>query len=142
MEQVIAKSKYVHVGPRKLRLVADKVRGLKAQEAQVFLENLNKTTAEPILLVLKQGIGNAVGNFNLQKDSLKIKSLQIGEGPMYKRMDKAHRSFRWGTVQKRTSHIRMVLEGEQEVKKQIQKQAKKAKPVVKKTKGGKNGTKS
>ena len=78
------------------------------------MENLNKKAAKTILLTLKQGIGNAVGNFNLKKESLKIKVLEIGEGPMYKRMDKSHRSFRWGTIHKRTAHVRMILEGEKE----------------------------
>ena len=118
-------------------MVADQVRGLKAEEARVLLENLNRRAAKSILLVLKQGIGNAVNNFNLPKESLKIKSLEIGEGTRYKRMDKSHRFFRWGTVEKKTAHIKMVLEGEEvEVKKE--KKAKKEKTVKKaKTKKGK-----
>jgi len=110
--EVIAKSKFIRQSPRKLRLVAKPLCGLKATEALAILENLNKRAAGPLLLVLRQAIGNAVNNFNLKKESLKIKSLEIGEGPRYKRTDKSHRAFRWGTIQKRTSHIRLILEGE------------------------------
>lgn len=115
--EVIAKSTFIRQSPRKLRLVADQIRGLKAEEALTILENLNKQAAKPILLTLKQGIGNAVNNFNLKKEELKIKNLEIGEGPRYKRMDKSHRFFRWGTIQKRTAHIKVVLEGEEKEKK-------------------------
>ncbi len=114
--EIIAKSKYVRQSPRKLRLVADLLRGLPAQEAQVLLANLNRAAAKPVLLVLKQGVGNAVNNFQLKKETLKVKTLEIGEGPRYKRMDKSHRFFRWGTIQKQTAHIRLVLEGEKENK--------------------------
>jgi large subunit ribosomal protein L22 len=124
--EVVARSKYVRQSPRKIRLVADQVRGMEAEKAVILLKNLNKKAALPILLVLKQGIGNATGNFGLQKGSLKIKDLQINEGPRYKRMDKSHRAFRWGAILKRTAHIRMVLEGKEE---------KKEAPKVKEVKG-------
>lgn len=116
--EIIAKSTFVRQSPRKLRLVADQIRGLKVKEAVTILENLNKRAAKPILLTLKQGVGNAVNNFNLKKEDLKIKSLEIGEGPRYKRLDKSHRAFRWGTIQKRTAHIRMALEGKKVKSKQ------------------------
>lgn len=115
--EVIARSKFVRLSPRKLRLVAEAIRGLKVIEAQSILDNLNNAGAKPISLTLKQAIGNAVNNFKLKKDGLKIKSLEIGQGPSYKRMDKSHRVFRWGTIQKKTAHIRMVLEGEKEEEK-------------------------
>lgn len=134
--EVVAKSSFVRQSPRKLRLVADQIRGLKADEAVAILKNLRKQAAKPILLTLKQGIGNAINNFNLKKENLVIKSLQVGEGPRYKRLDKSHRAFRWGTIQKRTAHIRMVLEGEKE------KEKKPAFTKVTAGKGEKHGTKS
>jgi large subunit ribosomal protein L22 len=128
--QIVAKSKYIHQSPRKLRLVAGQVRGLGAKEAEILLKNLNKRAALPILLVLKQGVGNAVNNFQLNQSSLKVKALEVGEGPRFKRQDKSHRAFRWGTIQKKTAHIRMVLEGEKE-KVKPKKTALKKKPASK-----------
>jgi len=138
MPEVVAKSTFIRQSPRKLRLVADQIRGLKVEEAVTLLENLRKRAARPILLTLKQGVGNAVNNFNLKKEGLKIKSLEIGEGPRYKRMDKSHRAFRWGTIQKRTAHIRMILEGE-ELKEQ---KTKKLRPRRGEAEGGQKNKKT
>jgi len=139
--EIVAKSTFIRQSPRKLRLVADQIRGLKAEKAVTILENLNKRAAGPILLTLKQGIGNAVNNFNLKKEDLKIKNLEIGEGPRYKRTDKSHRAFRWGTIQKRTAHIKMILEGEEEKEKKSAK-GRSSSGRKKDKKGGKNGAKS
>ncbi|PJE69158.1 50S ribosomal protein L22 [Candidatus Shapirobacteria bacterium CG10_big_fil_rev_8_21_14_0_10_38_14] len=130
--EVIAKSKYVRISARKMRLVADLVRGLKVNEALEILSHLNKKPAQVLLLSLKQGIGNAVNNFGLQKDNLLIKKLEIGKGPTYKRGRAVSRG-RWHPILKRTSHVRMILEGE--TKKLVKKPVKKR--VVKKN-GSKN----
>lgn len=114
--EIIAKSTFVRQTPRKLRLVADQIRGLGAQEAVEILENLNKQAARSILLTLKQSIGNAVNNFNLAKDSLRIKTLEINKGPIHRRWRFVARG-RTHQIQKKTSHIRMVLEGEEEKQK-------------------------
>lgn len=133
MTEVIAQTSFVRQSPRKLQLVADQVRGLKVDEALVVLNSLPKKAAGLILATLKQAIGNAVNNFNLAKEDLVIKHLMIQKGPHYKRTDKAHRAFRWGTIRKRNAHIKIVLEG---------KEAKvKAKKVVKKG-SQKNGSKN
>lgn len=110
--EVLARSKNIRMSARKLRLVADVVRGLAASEAVVILKHLRQRAAQPLLLTLKQGMANAVNNFGLQKNSLKIKTLEIGEGPTYKRGRPVSRG-RWHPILKRTSHIRLILEGEQ-----------------------------
>ena len=109
--EVIAKSKYVRISPQKMRLVADLIRGLPAQEAMDILTHLNRAAAKPLLLTLKQGIANAVNNFNLKKDNLLIKKLEIGEGPVLKRGRPVSKGA-WHQILKRTSHINLILEGE------------------------------
>ena len=133
MMEIVARSKFVRQSPRKLRLVASQIRGLEAAEALTILENLNKRAAKPILLTLKQAIGNATNNFQLKKEALTIKILEINEGPRYKRMDKAHRFFRWGTIQKRTAHIRLILTGEEKEAKKVNQKPKKGQNKRKKT---------
>lgn len=113
--EVIAKSKYIRISARKMRLVADLIRGLKADEALEVLNHLNKSAAQPLFLTLKQAIGNAVNNFNLNKENLLLKRLEIGEGPTFKRGRFVSRG-RWHPILKRTSHITMVLEGEKKKK--------------------------
>lgn len=107
--EVIAKSTFVGQTPRKLRLVADQIRGLRVKQAEAILKNINKRAAETLLGVLKQGVGNAVNNFKLNKDDLRIKRLQINEGPKMKRIRFVSRG-RVHPYQKKTSHIKMVLE--------------------------------
>lgn len=109
--QVKAKSKHVRISPRKMRLVADLIRGLAAQEAVTVLSHLDKKAAKPLLLTLKQGIANAVNNFNLKKENLLIKSLEIGKAPTLKRGRPVSRGI-WHPILKRACHINLVLEGE------------------------------
>jgi len=107
--QVVAKSKYLRISPRKVRLVADNLRQLSPEEALIALLAMNKKAAQPLAETLKQAIGNAVNNFNLNKQNLVIKEIQIGEGPVFKRWRAVSRG-RAHPVLKRTSHIRIVLE--------------------------------
>ena len=139
--EVIARTKYIRVSPRKMRLVADLVRGLKTGEALAILTHLHKSAARPLLLALKQGVANATHNFHLDSESLLIKELEIGKGPTLKRGRPVARG-RWHPILKRTSHIRMVLEGERKQKKQIEKKRKMIRKVKKTKKRRTYGTKS
>ena len=134
--EVTAQSTFIRQTPRKLRLVANEIRGLKALEAEIILKNLNKAAAQPLLKVLRQAMANAENNFQLDKTGLKIKKLEIGEGPRMKR----YRFVAKGRVHqviKRMGHIKMVLEdqGKEAVEKKTV-----AKKIAKKK--GKDGTKS
>ena len=137
--EVIAKSKYIRMSPRKVRLIANVVRGLKAEEAEKILIGLNKRATQPILLTLKQGVANAVKNFDLIKETLVIKSLEVGKGPTYKRIRAASRGYRH-LILKRTSHIKMILEGEKRTKEEKDKE-KKSVSIKKERKEKKNGAK-
>lgn len=109
--EVVARSKNIRISPRKIRLVADEIRQLSLPQAEIVLENLNKSASKPLLWVLRQGLANAQNNFGLKSKDLSIKTLEIGKGPMMKR----HRFVGRGRVHKilkRTSHITLVLEGE------------------------------
>jgi large subunit ribosomal protein L22 len=128
--QVVAKSKYLRISPRKVRLVADNLRQLSPEAALTALLATNKKAAQPLAETLKQAIGNAVNNFNLNKQNLVIKEIQIGEGPVFKRWRAVSRG-RAHPILKRTSHIRVVLEDKTEKEK-----------VVSKEKRSKRGAKS
>lgn len=128
--EVVAKSTFIRQTPRKLRLVADQIRGLNVLEAETILKALNKTAATPLLKTLKQGMANAENNFNLNKENLKIKRLEIGEGPRMRRYRFVAKG-RVHQVLKRMSHIKMILEGEEE-KKEIKRVAKKREEKKKK----------
>lgn len=124
--EVIAQSKYVRISPKKISLIAAAIRSLPVAQAEKILIHLDKRAAKPLLLTLKQGVANATNNFSLIKESLVIKRLEVNKGPTYKRGRAASRGM-WRPILKRTSHIKMVLEGEKEIEKK---------------KGGKDGAKS
>lgn len=113
--EIVAKSKFIRISPRKMLLVAKAISGFKADKALDVLKNLDKRASRPILLTLKQGVANAVNNFKLEKDSLSIKKIQVSKGPTFKRGQPVARG-QSHPIMKRTSHITIVLEGE-EIKK-------------------------
>ena len=109
--EVVAKSSYERISPRKLRLVADVVRNFSLRQALTFLENSPKAASLPLLKTVKQAIGNATNNLGLDRQTLKLKKIEIGEGPTHKRWRAVSRG-RAHKIEKKTSHISVVLEGE------------------------------
>jgi large subunit ribosomal protein L22 len=109
--EIVAKSTFIRCSPSKLRLVANQIRGMEALKAEMVLKTLSQKAARPLLLVLKQAIGNAANNFGIKKETLKVSKLEVGEGPRSKRWRFVARG-RVHPVLKRTSHVNLILEGE------------------------------
>ncbi len=106
--EVRASLKYLRISPRKVRLVADLIRGKTVKEAENQLRLLKKRAKEPLLKLLKSAVANAKNNFNLSPDNLYIAQLRVDEGPALKRwMPRARGSA--SLIKKRSSHILMVL---------------------------------
>lgn len=103
---IIAKAKFVAGSPRKMRLVADAVRNMSVNTALSYLKVMSQAAARPVMLVLQQAVGNA-RDAKLSVDQLTINSLQIEEGPRFKRRDAhAHGArFDSGVRKKKTAHI-------------------------------------
>lgn len=109
MTEVVAQIKYLRVSPKKLRQVADLVRGLAPAAALAQLKFLPKGAAQPLADSLKSALANAANNLKLKEENLRIKTLEIGEGPRLKRFRPVSR----GTAhqyKRRTSHIKIILE--------------------------------
>jgi large subunit ribosomal protein L22 len=114
--EVKAFARYIHVSPRKLRLVADLVRKHQVDSALEQLRFSSKNAAVPLAKAINSAIANAVHNFNLNKENLYVKSLTIDGGPVYKRY--APRAQGRAFIErKRTSHINVVLESREQTKK-------------------------
>ncbi len=104
-----AQVKYIRMSPRKVRLVADLIRGLDVEEAENQLRFMNKIAAEPVLKLLKSAVANALNNFKLKKENLYIKEIQVNGGPTLKRWQP--KAFGRATpIRKRSSHIAVVLD--------------------------------
>jgi large subunit ribosomal protein L22 len=107
--EVQAVAKYVKRTPRKARLVADSVRGLKVGDALAFLEFSPKHAAMDVAKVIKSAAANAEHNFNLNREELVVKQLLVDEGPTMKRLRFRSRGMA-SQYFRRTCHITAVVE--------------------------------
>ncbi len=106
-----AKLRYLRMSPRKVRLVADVIRGLPAREAEVRLSFLPKAAALPVRKLLASAVANAEHNFKLAADTLRVKTILVDGGPVLKRY-RPRAMGRAAEIKKRTSHIILVLTDE------------------------------
>jgi large subunit ribosomal protein L22 len=107
--KVIASLKNLRISPRKVRLVANSIKGIDVADALVDLDNFMKRSGIPIGKLLKSAIANAENNFGLDKSNLYVYDVQVGEGPTLKRW--LPRAFgRATTLRKRSSKINLILE--------------------------------
>jgi len=128
---VTAKLRYLRIAPRKVRLVADLIRGKKVEQAQTILNFTVKKAARPLLKLLNSAVANAKHNFQLDELNLYISKITVDEGPKLKRWRPRARG-QVAPIQKKTSHITLVLD---EIKKGQKKKLSKKK---KGTEGSKN----
>ncbi len=107
--QVKAQTNHLRISPRKTRLVVQAIRGLDVVDAENKLNLINKKPAKPLLKLLQSVISNAENNFELKKDNLFIQNIMVNEGPTLKRW--LPRAFGRATpINKRTSHVKIILE--------------------------------
>ena len=100
--------RYARISPFKAREVTREIQGLPVSAALDLLAFTPKKAAFLISKTLKSAIANAENNANLKPDGLVVKEAIVGEGPTLKRiMARARGSA--SRIQKRTSHIRIVL---------------------------------
>ena len=104
-----AVTKYVRTSPRKVRLVADLIRGKKVEEALNVLAFTPKVGAKLITKVIKSAVANAEQKKGIDVDTLFVKRILIDGGPSLKRI-RPRPMGRANPVLKRTSHITVVLE--------------------------------
>jgi large subunit ribosomal protein L22 len=98
--------------PRKVRLVADAVRGKKVDIALRDLEFVTKRATDPIAKLIKSAVANAKNNNNISEDNLFVKEIQVNKGIVLKRiMPRARGSA--ARINKRSSHVSVTLEERQ-----------------------------
>ena len=90
---VVARIKFVRISSRKVRLVTRTLPGKDVTVAEHELEFMQKGASIPILDLLKSAIANAENNFDMVKDNLYVKEVQVGEGQTYKRWQPASRGM-------------------------------------------------
>ena len=98
----------LRMAPRKVRLVADVIRGKKVEDALNILNFSPKAAAKPLAKVLKSAVANADVKGGYDLDRLIVKTATVDEGPTWRRwlpraMGRATR------IRKRTSHVTLIL---------------------------------
>ncbi len=105
---VTAHASFLKIAPRKVRLVADLLRGLTVSNALNQLSVLRKRSVDPLRKLIDSACANARQRFDLKPDQLMIKTLTVDEGPKLKRF--RPRAFgRAAGILKRSSHIHLTL---------------------------------
>lgn len=116
--------------PRKVRLVGDLIKGKQTKEATVMLSFLAKRAGTPILNLLSSAIANAK-NIGKDENNLFVKELRVDKGIVMKRM-MPRAMGRGARINKRTSHISILLEEKIAKKKEkIQRKIKSKKVITK-----------
>ena len=132
--------KSIHRGARisafKAREVTREIQGLPVAAALDILAFTPRKAAVLISKTLKSAVANAENNNNLRAERLVVKEATVGEGPTFKRFQPKARGSA-GPIRKRTSHIRIILTDEIEIKpkrqpKESAAKGKAAKPAAKK----------
>jgi len=98
----------VRISPRKLRLVADAIRGKHVDEALAILSFMPKAGAPILYKLLKSAISNASNNHDLKADKLYVSKIQVNGGTVLRRF-MARARGRACRIRKPTSHAFIVL---------------------------------
>jgi len=93
--------------PRKVRLIADLVRGKSAHDALTTLQFVDKRAAGPFTKVIQSAVANATQS-GKNADRLFIKTVEVNKAPTFKRMLPRARGSA-SRINKRNSHISVVL---------------------------------
>lgn len=102
--EVKAIAKYVRIAPRKVRLVADLIRGKSIGEAISILRHTPKAATIAVEKVVNSAVANAEHNNKMNVDGLYVSEIRIDEGPTLKRF-RPRAQGRASRINKRTSHI-------------------------------------
>lgn len=103
-----AVARYVRIAPRKVRLVIDLIRGKEVGEALAILKHTPKAASPIVEKLVLSAVANAEHNYKMNPDNLVISKITCDQGPTLKRYRPRARGSA-GRINKRTSHITVVL---------------------------------
>jgi len=106
---ITASLKNYRISPRKMRIVADMVRGKNVTQAKLILIHAVKKAKHPLGDLLDSAIANAKNNFNIESANLFVKEIRVDQGFVLKRSMPVSRGSAH-PIMKRTSHVKIVLD--------------------------------
>jgi len=102
----------IRMSPQKVRLLADLIRGVSFAEAIMQLSYSKKRAARPLKKLLESARANAVHNHHLEEKTLRVETITVDGGPiLYRWLPRA--MGRATPLRKRSSHITIVLSGDE-----------------------------
>ena len=113
MEETLVKEaratlKFARISSRKVKIVADLIRGKNVDEALTIVKFTPKASSEVIEKLLKSAIANAENNHEMKHENLYVAEIFANQGPTLKRIRPAAKGSAV-RIRKRTSHITIVL---------------------------------
>ena len=106
--QATATLKYARISSRKVKIVADLIKGKDVDEALAILKYTPKASSEMLEKLLKSAIANAENNHNMAHEKLYIADIYANQGPTLKRIRPAAKGSAV-RIRKITSHVTIVL---------------------------------
>ena len=108
IQEAVATLKFARISSRKVKVVADLIRGKDVNEALAIVKFTPKASSEIIEKLLKSAIANAENNHNMDSKNLYVAEIYANQGPTLKRIRPAAKGSAV-RIRKRTSHITVVL---------------------------------
>ena len=113
MEETLVKEaratlKFARISSRKVKIVADLIRGKDVDEALAIMKFTPKVSSEVLEKLLKSAIANAENNHDMKHENLYVAEIFANQGPTLKRIRPAAKGSAV-RIRKRTSHITIVL---------------------------------
>ena len=113
MEETLVKEaratlKFARISSRKVKIVADLIRGKDVDEALAIMKFTPKASSEVLEKLLKSAIANAENNHDMKSENLYVAEIYANQGPTLKRIRPAAKGSAV-RIRKRTSHITIVL---------------------------------
>lgn len=109
-----ATAKYIHMSPRKLRLMADSIRGMGVLEALTGLDAAPQRAGKPLAVLIRSAVANATVK-NAKIGPLVIFKLEVDGGPAMKRWHAVSKGSAHA-YKKRMSHVTVTLTEEKKEK--------------------------
>ena len=106
--EATATLRFARISARKVKIVADLIRGKKADEALAIVKFTPKASSEILEKLLKSAIANAENNHGMNRGNLVVSEIYANQGPTMKRIRAAAKGSAV-RIRKRTSHITIVL---------------------------------
>lgn len=101
------------IAPRKMRLVADLIRGVEVNKALNILQHNSKAASVSLEKLLRSAIANweqKNEGKSIEENTLVVRSVQVDGGPMLKRIQAAPQG-RAHRIRKRSNHVTIIVDG-------------------------------